>query len=538
MAKPKKTVSKNEADKTTADQTPPAADKATTAAKAGESKPIETDGKRADALKSDGPKTDAANADTAKTEPTEPGKTPRTAPGSDSATAKPTAASDLSRPDDKAPAMAESATDPKSGPTPDKDNPKVPTKAEGPSAATNTKPVTTSAKEDPKATSNGTLSKDKVTPPEKPAADPAPSRASAAATKPSDSTSKPASTKTEKPSDAPSKPSPTPTPTPAPAPKERKRSVFFPMLLGGAIAAGLGFAASEYDVLGTRAQSAADLQSALEAQQARIADLEARADEPAALPENLPQVDALSAELTSAREELSALQTQLAEIDNRLTTVEKQPVSGGENEIAVAAFEREMEALRASVAEQRSEIESLLDNAQSAEEATAAAAEAARAQTAMTQMNAAISAGRPFETALAELQEAGVEDIPQALSDTAAGGVVTLANLQARYPDAARQALATARAAVPEEGEGGFGSFLKRQLGARSVAPRDGTDADAVLSRAEAAVRDGRLTDALAEIDTLPAPAQDAMAEWLADARARQAAKTAADELSQRLTAN
>ena len=39
-------------------------------------------------------------------------------------------------------------------------------------------------------------------------------------------------------------------------------------------------------------------------------------------------------------------------------------------------------------------------------------------------------------------------------------------------------------------------------------------------------------------IETLPAPAQDAMAEWLADARARQAAETAANELSQRLTAN
>ncbi|MFG6510170.1 hypothetical protein ACGYK6_02105 [Sulfitobacter sp. 1A15333] len=314
--------------------------------------------------------------------------------------------------------------------------------------------------------------------------------------------------------------------------------MFFPMLLGGAIAAGLGFAASEYDVLGTRAQSAAELQSAMEAQQARIAELEARVEEPATLPESLPQVDALREELTASREALSALQSQLAEIDSRLTTVEKQPATGGDNQVAVAAFEREMEALRASVAEQRSEIESLLDNAQTAEEATAAAAEAARAQTAMTQMNAAISAGRPFEAPLAELQQAGVEDIPETLRESAAGGVVTLANLQARYPDAAREALATARAAVPEEGEGGFGNFLKRQLGARSVAPREGTDADAVLSRAEAAVRDGRLTDALAEIDTLPAPAQDAMAEWLADARGRQAAETAANELSQRLTAN
>ena len=510
MAKPKKTVSKSEADKTTADQTPPAADKATTAEKAEAAKPSQTDGKGAETAKPDAPKTETGKAD--------PSKTPSTTPTTDKTTAKPAAAA---KPDDKAPAKPESAT-------PVKDKPESATPAK------ETKPQTASPKDDPKTSATSAAPKDK------PAADPAPSRASAAASKPSGSSSKPAPEKAEKPSAATSKPtsSPASTSVPEPAPKERKRSVFFPMLLGGAIAAGLGFAASEYDVLGTRAQSAAELQSAMEAQQARIAELEARVEEPATLPESLPQVDALREELTASREALSALQSQLAEIDSRLTTVEKQPATGGDNQVAVAAFEREMEALRASVAEQRSEIESLLENAQTAEEATAAAAEAARAQTAMTQMNAAISAGRPFEAPLAELQQAGVEDIPETLRESAAGGVVTLANLQARYPDAAREALATARAAVPEEGEGGFGNFLKRQLGARSVAPREGTDADAVLSRAEAAVRDGRLTDALAEIDTLPAPAQDAMAEWLADARGRQAAETAANELSQRLTAN
>lgn len=481
MAKPKKTVSKSEADKTTADQTPSVADKATPEVKADAPKTNESDAKTPSDVTKDASKPDAAKPDVAKT---------------DSSAAKPTTGSDSAKP---AAASVTSKSDDK---------------------ATATKAAPIASTKDDKA-----------------ASDPLPSRASTAATKSSEPATKSTASKPNKTSTSAS--TPKPTPTPEPAPKERKRSVFFPMLLGGVIAAGLGFAASEYDVLGTRAQSAAELQSAMAAQQARIADLEARADEPVTFPESLPQVDALGEELTAARETLSALQTQLAEIDSRPTTVEEQPVSGGENEVAVAAFEREMEALRASVAEQRGEIEAMLDNAQSAEEATAAAAEAARAQTAVTQMNAAISAGRPYEAALAELQAAGVEDIPQPLADTAAGGVVTLANLQARYPDAARQALATARAEVPDEGEGGgFGSFLKRQLGARSVAPREGTDPDAVLSRAEAAVRDGRLTDALAEIETLPAPAQDTMAEWLADARARQATEAAADELSQRLTAN
>ena len=530
MAKPKKTVSKSEADKTTADQTPSVADKATSEAKASASETGASTDNSGNDVKPGIDKPEVAKPEVGKTDL---GQTDSTTPKpADTDPSKPTAASATPKSEEKAEPLKAGATSP---------DPKKPEKDVKPhsnaASGKDTKTAPAAAMDDPKTRSG-------VTPPkDKPSSDPAPSRASAAATNTSANTSKPTSGKPEKSTSATS--TPKPTPAPEPAPKERKRSVFFPMVLGGVIAAGLGFAASEYDVLGTRAQSAAELQSAMEAQQARIADLEARAEEPAALPESLPQVDALSEELSAAREELaaareefSALQSQLAELDSRLTTVEKQPVSGGENEVAIAAFEREMEALRASVAEQRSEVESLLDNAQSAEEATAAAAVSARAQTAMTQVNTAISAGRPYEAALAELQAVRVEDIPQPLTDTATGGVVTLANLQARYPDAARQALATARAAVPDDGEGSFGSFLKRQLGARSVAPRDGADPDAVLSRAEAAVRDGRLTDALAEIDTLPAPAQDAMAEWLVDARARQAAETAADELSQRLTAN
>ena len=501
MAKPKKTVSKSAEKKTTAEQ--PSSDVSKSEAITPEDKPSVT--KPADVAPA--------------TASTPAAKDDAPAVKSSGAEAKENAA------DASAKTSASDAT--KAAPASTEDTPKSTTSKADPAPKTSgTNDSSALPKTTGKATDDGNGKSDVKAA--------SPSRASAAA---SVKTTSKASEKPE-----PAKAAPTTSPAPAPAPKERKRSVFFPMLLGGAIAAGLGFAAAEYDVLGTRAESEADSQAALKAQQTRIAELEARLDEPAALPETLPQVDALAEtmaeELAAARQELAALQEQLTGIDSRLTTVEKQPATGAATETAVAAFEREMEALRNAVTEQRNEIESLLENAQTAEEATAEAAEAARAQTAMTRVNTALAAGRPFDTALTELEAAGVSDIPQALTDTAGSGIVTLANLQARYPDAARAALATARAEVPQEGEGGFGSFLKRQLGARSVAPREGTDPDAVLSRAEAAVRDGRLTDALAEIDTLPDPAQEAMSDWLADARARQAAENAADDLSQRLTAN
>ena len=85
---------------------------------------------------------------------------------------------------------------------------------------------------------------------------------------------------------------------------------------------------------------------------------------------------------------------------------------------------------------------------------------------------------------------------------------------------------------------GGIGGFFKQQLGARSVAPRDGDDPDAILSRAEAAMRDGRLADALAEVKALPPEAQEPLSEWLSDAQARHDAQDAVQTLTQRLTAN
>ena len=58
------------------------------------------------------------------------------------------------------------------------------------------------------------------------------------------------------------------------------------------------------------------------------------------------------------------------------------------------------------------------------------------------------------------------------------------------------------------------------------------------LSRAEAAVRDGGLDAALGEIAALPEDVQTVMQDWLDDARARNAALQAAQDLSQSLTAN
>lgn len=292
------------------------------------------------------------------------------------------------------------------------------------------------------------------------------------------------------------------------------------------MAFGAGFLISELDLFNMRADTSG-VAAQLTAQANRIAALESA--EPAAAP--AANTEALDAQVT-------ALESQLAALENRLSTVEKQPAGEGVSNTAIAAYERDLAALQSSVEAQKAEIEALLNNAKTVEEATADAARQATLQNALAQVTAAVNAGAPFDEPLTQLKAGGLTDVPDALDALSQSGVVTLINLQTRFPDAARAALTDARAAGGEDAEGGLGGFLRRQLGARSVAPREGSDPDAVLSRAEDAVRNGRLADALSELDALPDPSKDAMQGWLTDASARLAATQAIQTLSQRLTAN
>jgi len=153
----------------------------------------------------------------------------------------------------------------------------------------------------------------------------------------------------------------------------------------------------------------------------------------------------------------------------------------------------------------------------------------------ISRLLSALESGAPFEGALADLQEAGAE-VPEALTAVAATGVTPVTDLQQYFPDAARAALAIARSTDgASDGSGGFTSFLRTQLGARSLEPREGNDPDAILSRAEAATREGRLSDALSEIEALPDDAKAEFSAWSERATERLNALRAAQDLSEAL---
>ncbi|MCA0920235.1 hypothetical protein [Pseudooceanicola nanhaiensis] len=315
----------------------------------------------------------------------------------------------------------------------------------------------------------------------------------------------------------------------------QKKGGFVPIMVGGIVAAGLGFGLALYldnagiAPFGSDDEAVVALTERLDAQQRVLDDLNAALE----VGPDISGVEAAASEAqaaaAAASDRIAALESQLGDQAAKITELEKRPISEGVSEAAIKAYEDELARLQQAMQDQRTEVEALITQAQQKEAAAAEDAQDASIRAGISQVLSAIDNGAPYANVLQGLGANGVE-IPAPLSAPAQSGVTTLGALIDTYPDAARAALADVRMATGE-GTSSIGDFLKTQLGARSLTARDGDDADAVLSRAEAALRDGRLQDALAEIDTLPEPAKAAMADWTASATERAQALAAAEAL-------
>ncbi len=367
---------------------------------------------------------------------------------------------------------------------------------------------------------------------------------------------------------------PRPQPSRAPEPESSGRGGFFPVVIGGVIAAGLGYLAAWQGLVpGRPVASELPVVTAddLAAQANRIDSVEAAiAALPAAAPEQSPPPDLapLEADITGLKADLTPLQDNLAALDGRLgnmvaqireldtrlvalqdriSAIERAPTEAGTlADTAIAGWETEIQALRDQIVAQDTRLQTIADEAAAKLEAAQtsvaqieAAAQAGASdelrRAALTRIQAALDAGTPFEDALADLSGAGVT-IPDALTAVAADGVPTMANLTNGFPATARAAMAAARAeGLADDGEWRIMAFLRSQLDVRSVTPREGDDPDAILSRAEGALGEGRLSDALAEIGALPEVVRAEMSAWIVSAEGRVAALAALQSLSESL---
>ncbi|MEJ6641104.1 MAG: hypothetical protein QNL58_12340 [Octadecabacter sp.] len=300
---------------------------------------------------------------------------------------------------------------------------------------------------------------------------------------------------------------------------------FLPLLLGGVVAGAIGYGVATYFPMN---DGSVDVSVQMQAQADQLAALEAKlADIPAV---DLSGVEAQIASVGDQAAALSgAIDTNFADLDARLTEVEKRPGADGTlSDTALAAYQRELEQLRAdleiqqatvmsTVAQAETDLAAARAEAEALEQEALASAEAAASRAALNRVSTAIETGAPFADALGDLGG----DLPTALSSAAENGVATTAELTSDFPAAARAALAAARAEGVSDESGGLGGFLRNQFDVRSTAPQEGSSPDAVLSRAEAAIKEGRVADALAEIEALPEVARAEMTDWTAQATER-----------------
>ncbi|QJF49691.1 COG4223 family protein [Roseobacter ponti] len=326
--------------------------------------------------------------------------------------------------------------------------------------------------------------------------------------------------------------------------REVHKGSMWPAVFGGVIAALIGFIAGRGDQLD------AYLPESMQRSSIYVAEIESWTDdlsaETAALSariEALENAEPAVADTSEVSGAVGALATSVEELSGRISDLESRPVAtepgdSGASAEEIAALQAALDEQSRQIATQSDEIATLQAGVADAEAAARSEAEKILARAALTRVVTAVESGEAFEPALNDLEEVAPVEVPEALRTAASDGVPTISDLRESFPGAARAGLAAAREHTPEAEVQGVGAFLRRTLGARSVTPRDGDDPDAILSRSEAALKQGDLSLALSEMEALPEPARTAMQDWISSAEARQAARDAATTLSDSLQSN
>ena len=323
------------------------------------------------------------------------------------------------------------------------------------------------------------------------------------------------------------------------------------LLVGGGILAGsIGFFAailSEYfdtsDPLAPLLTAQSELYEKLEIQSAQIDGIKARP----VLIDLSGTLAELDISIKRNNTDIKALRTAQADqaqaLSQRIDLLEGRPMTKGVPSLAIAAYERELAQLRADVSKVASYATSNIENAEAMAEAleakTVKLSTNGRAINALKNIWLAVESGVGFEDPLAELAAVTDLEIAPSLVKSAPVGIASLIVLQSQFPAAARSALKLARQEKgPEKGENRILAFLKAQLGVRSLRAKNGTSADAILSRALMAVEQGNLELALSEILELPNSSKVELQGWSNAAGRRLKVLTALQKMANALTYN
>lgn len=243
-------------------------------------------------------------------------------------------------------------------------------------------------------------------------------------------------------------------------------------------------------------------------------------------------IDALTKAIKTQDAALETLQSTLTKI------IARQAMTAQNGQISDEALQQLESRLAAITAAQKQLNQSQTLAVEAQHDATGKL-RMAGATSALTQILNALDAGKPFQKPLVQFTDVSGITAPAELTDIAANGTPSLSVLKKQLPEIARIALRDDTAA----NAGGttlskFTSFLKSQVGTRSLEPQSGDSLDAVLSRIEAALNAGSLDVALTETIALSKSAKQTMGGWITSLTQLSDATTAVQALQQQLMAN
>lgn len=323
--------------------------------------------------------------------------------------------------------------------------------------------------------------------------------------------------------------------------KAANRTNLVVLMTGGILAVAIGFGAAiglyKYGVLFSPAspnEAQIDIKTNISKQNEQFSELEKKVSSVQSKLELLilrtgtdntsGKIEFLGKEINQFTAELETINLQLSKLSKRTDDLEKRPVLQAVPEDIIEKHSKELEALQETLTQQREQMQAVMQEAEAKETIAKQAAREARIFSTVSRLSTAIKNGDNFAAVLIDFEAAINFKAPDILHKYAETGFVSKEQLIKDFPIAARLALNSARSEAKDAQGKTFADYLKTQLKARSVMPREGMSADAILSRAEAAVKDDRMTDALSELDALDLIARDQMGDWISKARERHAA--------------
>ncbi len=128
-----------------------------------------------------------------------------------------------------------------------------------------------------------------------------------------------------------------------------------------------------------------------------------------------------------------------------------------------------------------------------------------------------IKNGKPYETELSQLRKTtaskdSINDILNFLEDGAKSGVLTQAQLKAKFP-------ALIREAIISKADGFLQKTIYKFIIIRKTGEQSGDDDEAVMARTESRLNDNDLRGAIKELDTLSTDNQEIFKEWANSAK-------------------